>query len=310
MNRIIALLACFALLAPPAFAQHTTAPGPTVSFAAGKSLTVNNTLTLAGTDGQTETFPSTSATIARTDAAQSFTGVQTFSSAPIVSALSNSVPVCTTAAAALTSTCTNLVTNAILAQAATNTVKGNATSGTANDTDLSVGSCSTSASALIWTTNTGFGCNTAVNAAQLGGATMAAPGAIGGTTPAAGTFTTLGANTQLNVNGKLALSATAPTIANGGGLGTVGTITGAANAFDVTAGTGAASVFVITLPAATNGWVCKGDDITTHSTSVSTVQQTVGTNNTTTVTMGVYSDVAALAAVGTGDHLRISCMAY
>jgi hypothetical protein len=44
-----------------------------------KTLTVNNSLTLAGTDATTMTFPSTSATIARTDAAQTFTGAQTFS---------------------------------------------------------------------------------------------------------------------------------------------------------------------------------------------------------------------------------------
>ena len=45
----------------------------------GKTLTVNNNLTLAGTDATTMTFPTTSATIARTDAAQTFTGDQTFS---------------------------------------------------------------------------------------------------------------------------------------------------------------------------------------------------------------------------------------
>jgi hypothetical protein len=122
--------------------------------------------------------------------------------------------------------------------------------------------------------------------------------------------TAVNAPTSLSLSGKLALSSTAPTIANGGGLGTVGTITGSAAAFDVTAGTGAASVFVITLPSATNGWVCNGNDITTHSTTVSSIQQTVGTNNATTVTMGAYSDVSVLAAVGTADHLRISCIAY
>jgi len=45
-----------------------------------KSLTVSNSLTLAGTDATVMTFPSTSAAIARTDAAQTFTGTQTFSS--------------------------------------------------------------------------------------------------------------------------------------------------------------------------------------------------------------------------------------
>jgi hypothetical protein len=49
-----------------------------ISVASGKTLTVNNTLTLAGTDGTTMTFPGTSASIARTDAAQTFTGDQTF----------------------------------------------------------------------------------------------------------------------------------------------------------------------------------------------------------------------------------------
>jgi hypothetical protein len=43
-----------------------------------KNLTWSNSLTLVGTDSTTMTFPSTSATIARTDAAQTFTGIQTF----------------------------------------------------------------------------------------------------------------------------------------------------------------------------------------------------------------------------------------
>lgn len=50
------------------------------SVASGKVLTVSNSLTLAGTDATTMTFPATSATIARTDAANTFTGVQTMTS--------------------------------------------------------------------------------------------------------------------------------------------------------------------------------------------------------------------------------------
>ena len=59
-----------------------TAPtsSATLTIADGKTLTANNSITLAGTDGKTMTFPSTDATIARTDAAQTFTGTQTFSS--------------------------------------------------------------------------------------------------------------------------------------------------------------------------------------------------------------------------------------
>jgi hypothetical protein len=50
----------------------------TLTITNGKSLSVSNTITLSGTDSTVMTFPSTTATIARTDAAQSFTGTQTF----------------------------------------------------------------------------------------------------------------------------------------------------------------------------------------------------------------------------------------
>lgn len=53
--------------------------GTGIVFAApGKFLTINNTLTFQGTDGTTFTFPATDAALARTDASQSFTGLQTF----------------------------------------------------------------------------------------------------------------------------------------------------------------------------------------------------------------------------------------
>ena len=57
----------------------TTTTG-TLTITNGKTLAASNTLTLAGTDSTTMTFPSTSASIARTDAGQTFTGTQTFSS--------------------------------------------------------------------------------------------------------------------------------------------------------------------------------------------------------------------------------------
>lgn len=50
----------------------------TLTGAAAKTLAFNNSLTLAGTDATTMTFPSTSATIARSDAANTFTGIQAF----------------------------------------------------------------------------------------------------------------------------------------------------------------------------------------------------------------------------------------
>jgi hypothetical protein len=50
-----------------------------VAVASGKTITVSNSLTLAGTDGTTMTFPATSQAIAGLGQAQTFTGNQTFS---------------------------------------------------------------------------------------------------------------------------------------------------------------------------------------------------------------------------------------
>lgn len=57
--------------------------GSTFTLDSGKTFQVTHSLVLAGTDGTTMTFPTTNATLARTDAAQSFTGAQTFSTAII-----------------------------------------------------------------------------------------------------------------------------------------------------------------------------------------------------------------------------------
>lgn len=67
-------------------ASATSINGLTITSSTGtftltnaKTLSVTNTLTFSGTDATTMTFPTTSATIARTDAANTFTGIQTFS---------------------------------------------------------------------------------------------------------------------------------------------------------------------------------------------------------------------------------------
>lgn len=66
-----------AVIATPTAAADWTSTYNGVSVASGKLLTVSNSITLIGTDGQSYTFPSTSATLARTDAANTFTGHQT-----------------------------------------------------------------------------------------------------------------------------------------------------------------------------------------------------------------------------------------
>lgn len=66
-----------------------TAPATSavLTIADGKTLTVSNSITLAGTDATVMTFPTTTATIARTDAAQTFTGVQSMTSPAITTGI-------------------------------------------------------------------------------------------------------------------------------------------------------------------------------------------------------------------------------
>lgn len=87
-----------------------TAPatGSTLTIADGKTLTASNTLTLAGTDSTTMTFPSTSASVARTDAAQTFTGTQTFSQ---VITTANAITATANAATIPVTSRHNIVTN-------------------------------------------------------------------------------------------------------------------------------------------------------------------------------------------------------
>lgn len=66
-----------AVVAAPTTAANWSSIYSGQIITSGKSLSVSNTLTVAGTDSTTMTFPTTSATIARTDAGNTFTGHQT-----------------------------------------------------------------------------------------------------------------------------------------------------------------------------------------------------------------------------------------
>jgi hypothetical protein len=88
-----------------------------LNFTSGKILSVSNSLTLAGTDGKTLTV-SNSLTLAGTDGT-----VQTFPA---------------TSGTVVTSVSVNVVTNAMRAQMAAFTLKGNATGSTANEADISI----------------------------------------------------------------------------------------------------------------------------------------------------------------------------
>lgn len=112
-------------------ATATSINGLTISSSSGtltitnsKTLAATNTLTLSGTDSTVMTFPSTTATIARTDAAQTFTGSQTFTQ---VLTTNNAIAAVSNAATVPITSRINTVTNS---SAATLTITMTTTSAT------------------------------------------------------------------------------------------------------------------------------------------------------------------------------------
>jgi hypothetical protein len=272
-----------------------TAPASsaTLTIADGKTLTASNSLTLAGTDSTTMTFPATSATIARTDAAQTFTGIQTFSSAPILSSATASKAVFTDGSKALTSTGT----------LATDQGGTGQSSYTAGDlvyyatgtafTKLAIGASTTiltsSGSAPQWTAASGVTIGTATNLA--GGAAGSVPYQTGS---GATSFLSIG-----TANFVLTSTGSAPTWTANTGTGSVVRATsptlttpvlGAATATSINGLTVSTTTGTLTLANGSTLATSGANSITLTSTGATNVTlPTSGTLATTAGTVGTIS---------------------
>lgn len=113
-------------------------------------------------------------------------------------------------------------------------------------------------------------------------------------------------------NGPMVISSTAPTIASGFGTSpSVPNANGSA-AFTINVGTGGtASAGVITMPAATTGWICHVENITQTAANRANVRtvQTASTTTSITVQNQTISTGAAVAWTAS-DVLRIIAFAY
>jgi hypothetical protein len=160
-----------------------------------------------------------------------------------------------------------------------------------------------SGTVLSWNGDTGFSRSSA-GFLLLGNGTN-------GSTAGSLTLTTLGFTTRItNSNsGNLIISTTAPTISSGFGTGPSITANNGTTSFRINVGTGGvATTGVIGLPAANAGWNCYASDITTQTATVARTQQ-IGPGNTTTVTIGNFTDLGAAGAWVASDILIVSCFA-
>lgn len=131
----------------------------------------------------------------------------------------------------------------------------------------------------------------------------------GGTAVANFSSTVLALQTGIGLTtaGKILISPTAPSTPSGcGSTATISASNGTA-AFEVTmSGTGQTSACTVTMPTATNAWVCpSADDLTTQSTSVFLQKQSASSNTSITITN--YSNLSVATAFVAGDVLAVQC---
>ncbi len=113
-------------------------------------------------------------------------------------------------------------------------------------------------------------------------------------------------------NGSLLVSATAPTIASGGcttGSAQSVSASNGSSAFEITlGGATCGSTITLTMPAAAHNWVCDAHDITTPAGNVLDM---TGAASTTAVVLTNFSRTLGTAAnFGAADKLAIKCLPY
>jgi len=112
--------------------------------------------------------------------------------------------------------------------------------------------------------------------------------------------------------GKVLMVATAPTIASGFGTSPSIVASNGTAAFTINVGTGGtASAGVITMPAATTGWICQIQNLTAQAANRASVRTCQTASSTTSITVQ-NQDVATGAATAwaASDVLSITAVAY
>lgn len=158
-------------------------------------------------------------------------------------------------------------------------------------------------SGLIATGNSTIAANNGTATVGLGTGTTTGTVSIGGGS------NVVNVASPLQLGGKVALSTTAPTISSGFGTSPSIVASSGTAAFTLNVGTGgAASTGIVGLPAATTGWACSVNNLTTNDATHLLTKQTATT--TTTVTVGNYTTAGVAGAWAASDILQFQCTGY
>lgn len=244
----------------------------TTSTYNGNTLTTGSS-TYTGTAGQTYTFPTTSATVARTDANNTFTGTtQTFNGTTQQEIATRTTDVGTNA---------NYLTFGTVSN---------------NRAQIKVGGTNITDGYMDFYTETGGSLVRVMSISSS--AAVVVTGSIS-------------ASTNYSVNGTLISSATAPTISSGfGSSPSVASNNGTAT-FRINIGTGGtATGGVVGLPTASNGWNCMVQEFAPNATALLSVTVITASSTTSVTVQNDLLSTGAATAWQASQVLIFNCAAY
>lgn len=266
-----------------------------LTFASGKTLTVNNSLTLAGTDSTTFTFPGTSGTVTTLNNAQTITAAKTFTNSDFL-LLGSSTGATTFTSANASATNYTLTfpatSDTVVTLGATQTLSNKSIAATQINSGCCVavaqGGTGTASPAIVAGTNitvSGIWPNQTINSS--GGGSGAFSALTSGTNTSAAMV--VGTGASIAPTGSGAITATAMPV---GGISGVGSNTIAGNA-----GSGSAALTPSQTIAVLNSTACNAQTGTTYTTVLGDGNGCVSMNNaaTNTVTVPLHASVAYAA---------------
>jgi hypothetical protein len=268
-----------------------------LTFASGKTLTVNNILTLAGTDSTTFTFPGTSGTVAALNNAQTFTAAQTFTNSDLLLLGSSTGATTFTSANASATNYTMTfpaVSDTVVTLGATQTLSNKSIAAPEINSGCCIavaqGGTGTASPNLVAGTNvtiSGIWPNQTINSS--GGGSGAFSGISSGTNTSATMI--VGTGASLGPTGSGTITATSLPV---GGLSGLGSNTVAGNA-----GSGSAALTPTQTIGVLNSVACNAQTGTTYTTVLSDANGCVTMSNAAANTATLPPNSAVAYPVGT-----------